>query len=57
MKYLLIPLPPIIGVLSMSHLPAEKDAKLSKVVEVPGYSEGVVFVRAHQTADLTRTVC
>jgi hypothetical protein len=41
----------------MSNLPAEKDAKLSKVVEVPGYCEGVVFVRAHQTADLTRTAC
>ncbi len=29
----------------MSNLPAEKDAKLTKVVEVPGYTEGVVFDR------------
>jgi gluconolactonase len=43
MKYLLITLSTIIGVLSMSHLPAEKDVKLSKVVEVPGYCEGIVF--------------
>ena len=48
MKYLLIALTTMIGVLSMSNLPPEKDAKLSKVVEVPGYCEGVVFDRAGQ---------
>jgi gluconolactonase len=46
MKFLLTSIAMIIGVLSMSNLPAEKDAKLTKIVEVPGYTEGVVFDRA-----------
>jgi gluconolactonase len=45
MKYLLITLATILAILSIPNLPAEKDAKLSKVVEVPGYCEGVVFDR------------
>ncbi|HKP87217.1 MAG TPA: SMP-30/gluconolactonase/LRE family protein [Blastocatellia bacterium] len=32
--------------LSADKLPPEKDAKLSKVVEVPGYCEGIVFDRS-----------
>lgn len=41
MKYL--PLGLVLIAMSVSELPAEKSVKLTKVVEVPGYCEGITF--------------
>lgn len=43
MKYLPLGLILITLSLSVNELPAEKSVKLTKVVEVPGYCEGIVF--------------
>lgn len=45
-KYLLLALALIVTGAPAGNLPAEKRVKLSKLVEVPGYSEGVVFDHA-----------
>ena len=46
MRYLPLGLMLVTIILSTNKLPPEKSAKLTKVVEVPGYCEGVVFDRA-----------
>jgi len=46
MRHLLLALTFIVAGMPMSNLPEEKGVKLTKIVEVPGYSEGVVFDRA-----------
>ncbi len=43
MKYLLLSFISVIIVLLTTDLPPEKSVKLTKVVEVPGYCEGIVF--------------
>jgi gluconolactonase len=45
-KYLLLWLIPIAAIYSAGKLPPEGKVKLAKVVEVPGYSEGIAFDRA-----------
>jgi gluconolactonase len=46
MKYILTAVIFIAGFLLPGNLPSEKEVKITKVVEVPGYSEGIVFDRA-----------
>ena len=43
MKYISLGLILMTTIFSTSELPSEKNVKLSKVVEIPGYCEGIVF--------------